>query len=62
MANLKRMDMHSTRERLAKSMARYLEEEAGFLAAVEKAILAGKRGEPVDEREIDARLEAMFNA
>lgn len=41
-------------------VARYLGEEARFLAAVEKGIAAAERGEFIEEQEMDARLEAMF--
>jgi predicted transcriptional regulator len=41
-------------------IARYLDEEARFLAAVEKGIAAAERGELIEEEEMDARLEAMF--
>jgi predicted transcriptional regulator len=41
-------------------VARYLDEESRFLAAVEKGIAAAKRGEFVEEEQMDARLEAMF--
>jgi predicted transcriptional regulator len=40
----------------------YLEEEARFLAAVEKGIEAAARGEFIEEEEMNARLEAMFKA
>jgi predicted transcriptional regulator len=43
-------------------VARYLDEEARFLAAVEKGITAAERGEFIGEEEMDARLEAMFKA
>jgi predicted transcriptional regulator len=43
-------------------VARYLGEEARFLAAVEKGIAAAERGEFVEEKEMDARLQAMFKA
>ncbi len=50
-------------EQLAASVvARYLDEEARFLAAVEKGIAAAERGEFIEEEEMDARLEAMFKA
>jgi predicted transcriptional regulator len=50
-------------ERLVtKVVARYLDEEARFLAAVERGIVAAERGEFIDEEEMDARLEAMFKA
>jgi predicted transcriptional regulator len=48
-------------ERLVTSVvARYLEEEARFVAAVEKGLAAAERGEFIEEEEMDARLEAMF--
>ena len=47
-------------ERLVTNVvARYLDEEARFLAAVEKGIAAAERGEFIEEEEM-ARLEAMF--
>jgi predicted transcriptional regulator len=50
-------------ERLVTNViARYLDEEVPFLAAVEKGIAAAERGEFVEEEEMDARLEAMFKA
>jgi len=45
---------------VANVVARYLDEEARFLAAVEKGIAAAERGEFIEEEEMDARLEAMF--
>lgn len=45
---------------VAKVVARYIDEEARFLAAVENGIAAAERGEFVEEEEMDARLEAMF--
>jgi predicted transcriptional regulator len=39
---------------------RYPEDEATFLAAVEKGIAAAERGEFIEEEEMDARVEAMF--
>jgi predicted transcriptional regulator len=48
-------------ERLVTNVvARYLDEEARFLAAVEKGLGAAGRGEFIEEDEMDARLEAMF--
>ena len=41
-------------------VSRYLDEEARFLAAVEKGLAAAERGEFIEEEEMDARLEAMF--
>ena len=50
-------------ERLVSNVvARYLEEEARFLAAIEKGIAAADRGDFIEEDEMDARLEAMFKA
>jgi predicted transcriptional regulator len=46
----------------ANVVARYLEEEARFLAAVQKGIAAAERGEFIEEEDMDARLEAMFKA
>lgn len=43
-------------------VARYLDEEARFLAAVEKGLAAADRGEFIEEKEMDARLDAMFKA
>jgi predicted transcriptional regulator len=40
-------------------VARYLDEEAHFLAAV-RGLAAAERGEFIEEEEMDARLEAMF--
>jgi predicted transcriptional regulator len=39
---------------------RLLDEEARFVAAVEKGIEAAERGEFIDEEEMDARIERMF--
>lgn len=41
-------------------VARYLDEEARFLAAVEKGIAAAAHGAFIEEEEMDARLEAML--
>ena len=41
-------------------VARYLYEEARFLAAVEKGIAAADRGEFMKEEEMNALIEAMF--
>jgi predicted transcriptional regulator len=49
-------------ERLVKDVvARFLDEETRFLAAVEKGLAAAERGEFIEEEEMDARVEAMFN-
>lgn len=48
-------------ECLAKDvLVRYLDDEARFLAAVEKGIAAAERGEFIEEEEMDARIERMF--
>ena len=49
-------------ERLVTNVVVYLAEEARFLAAVEKGLVAAERGEFIEEEEMDARLEAMFKA
>jgi len=41
-------------------LARYLDDEARFLAAVEKGLAAAGRGEFIEEDEMDARIERMF--
>lgn len=41
-------------------VTRYLDGEARFLAAVEKGIAAAESGQFIEEKEMDARLEAMF--
>ena len=45
---------------IMKVVSRYLDEEARFLAAVERGLAAAERGEFIEEEEMDARLEAMF--
>ncbi len=48
-------------ERLVKDvLVRYLDDEARFLAAVEKGIAAAERGEFIEEEEMDARIGRMF--
>jgi predicted transcriptional regulator len=48
-------------ERLVKDvLVRYLNDEARFLAAVEKGVAAAERGEFIEEEEIDARIERKF--
>jgi predicted transcriptional regulator len=39
---------------------RLLDEEARFLAAIERGIAAAERGELIEEEEMDARVEGMF--
>jgi predicted transcriptional regulator len=39
---------------------RLLDEEARFLAAVDRGILAANRGEFIEEEEMSARIERMF--
>ena len=43
-------------------LVRYLDDEARFLAAVEKGLAAAERGEFVEEEEMDARVERMFKS
>ncbi|MEX2301069.1 MAG: hypothetical protein WD733_09045 [Bryobacterales bacterium] len=38
----------------------YLNDEARFLAAVERGLAAAERGEFLEEQEMDARVERMF--
>ena len=48
-------------EHLVKNAAlRLLDEEARFLQAVERGIAAAERGEFIEEQEMDARIERMF--
>jgi predicted transcriptional regulator len=48
-------------ERLVKDvLVRYLDDEARFLAAVERGIAAAERGEFIEEEEMEARIERMF--
>ena len=50
-------------ERLVKEvLVRYLDDEAQFLAAVERGIAAAKRGEFIEEEEMDARVERMLQS
>lgn len=41
-------------------LARYLEDEGEFLAAVERGLSAADRGDLIEEADMDARVEAMF--
>ncbi len=41
-------------------VARYLDDEARFLAAIEKGLAAAERGEFIEEDEMDVRVQAMF--
>lgn len=47
---------------VANVVARYLDEKATFLAAVEKGIAAAERGEFIEEEEMDARVEATLRS
>jgi predicted transcriptional regulator len=48
-------------EHLVKDAAlRLLEDDARFLAAVRKGIAQADRGEFIDEEEMDARIQRMF--
>ncbi len=49
-------------ERLVRDvLTRYLDDDARFLAAVEKGLAAAERGEFIEEEEMDARVERMFS-
>jgi len=41
-------------------VSRYLDDEARFLAAVERGLAAAGRGELIEEEEMDSRIERMF--
>ncbi len=41
-------------------LIRYLDDEARFIAAVERGIAAAERGEFIEEEEMDARIERLF--
>jgi predicted transcriptional regulator len=43
-------------------VSRYLSEKARFLEAVERGIAAAARGEFIEEDEMDARVERMFQS
>ena len=43
-------------------VVRYLGEKARFVEAVEKGIAAAERGEFIEEKEMDARLQRMFQS
>lgn len=43
-------------------VSRYLDEDALFLAAVDRGLAAAARGEFIEEDEMDARIEAMFSS
>jgi predicted transcriptional regulator len=48
-------------ERLVKDvLVRYLDDEARFLAAVERGIAAAEQGEFIEEEAMDLRIERMF--
>ena len=49
-------------ERLVKDvLVRYLDDDdARFLAAVERGVAAAERGDFIEEEEMDSRLERMF--
>jgi predicted transcriptional regulator len=48
-------------ERLVKDvLVRYLDDEARFLAAVERGIAAAERGDFIEEEKMDSRIERMF--
>jgi len=41
-------------------LARYLDDETRFFAAIERGLAAAERGEFIEEEEMDARVERMF--
>ena len=41
-------------------LVRYLDDEARFIAAVEKGLAAAERGDFIEEDEMDRRVERMF--
>jgi predicted transcriptional regulator len=48
-------------ERLVQDVVvRHLDDEARFLAAVDKGLAAAERGEFIEEEEMDARIERMI--
>lgn len=50
-------------EQIVKNAAlRLLEEDARFLAAVEKGMAEAERGELIDEEEMDARVQRMLGS
>ncbi|MGA7928162.1 MAG: hypothetical protein WCA20_19505 [Candidatus Sulfotelmatobacter sp.] len=50
-------------ERLVKdAVVRLLEQDARFRAAVRKGIAQADRGEFIEEKEMDARIERMLNS
>jgi predicted transcriptional regulator len=64
-AQLKRIATKSgtdTEQLVTGVVARYLGEEARFLAAVENGLAAAERGEFIEEEEMDARFEAMLKS
>ena len=42
-------------------LVRYLDDEARFLAAVDRGLAAAERGEFIEEEAMDARMEHMFS-
>ena len=48
-------------ERLVQDvLIRFLDDEARFLAGVDRGIAAAQRGQFIEEEEMDARIERMF--
>jgi predicted transcriptional regulator len=47
---------------VADVVARFLDEKTRFLAPVETGIAAAERGEFIEEEEMDARVERMFQS
>ncbi len=70
--SLKSMEVHLTPEEQSQlaqiaskaetAPQRLVDQEARFVADVEKGIASASRGEVIEEEEMDARLGAMFKA
>jgi len=43
-------------------LTRFLDDEARFIAAVEKGLAAAERGDFIEEEEMDARVERMLRS
>jgi predicted transcriptional regulator len=52
----------NTERIVADVVVSYLDQEARFLAAVEKGLAAAEHGEFIEEEEMDARVEAMLKS
>lgn len=64
-AQLSRLASHAgtdTERRVKDAVLRLLEQDARFRAAVRDGIAEADRGEFIEEEEMDARIERMFNS